>query len=262
MSLDSKANNKYPQNSTKDCIDIAVIRLPRISNFTDFLALETMPNISLRYVTNPKELGTPDLLIIPGSKNTIADMKFLRETGFEREINNLRNSQTTIIGICGGLQMLGKKISDPNGIEGELSEINGLGLLPINTILTEEKKLIQTQGTISNLPFADKGIPFQGYEIHAGESEICGNKNKTKTLTDCEDSKNYGYFTEDGTVLGTYIHGFFDSAELRTALLKKLANNNPAVAMFATENIQNLDKEQTYNHLADMLEKYIDLERF
>ncbi len=261
MSLDSKIQNRMNNKNKENAIDIVVIRLPRISNFTDFLPLETMPNVSLRYVSNPAELGTPDLLIIPGSKNTIADMKFLRESGFELKINKLRTSQTPIFGICGGLQMLGEKIFDPNGVEGELKEIRGLSLLPIETILTEKKKLTQTQGSISNLPFADGKIPFKGYEIHAGETKKIKSKNKIIKLTDCENLQNYGYFTENGNVLGSYIHGFFDSAELRIALLKNLVSNNPSSANFAIKDIVGIDKNKTYNNLADMLEKYIDIDK-
>ena len=168
-------------------IDIAVIRLPRISNFTDFLALETASGVSLRYVSQPGKLGNPDLVIIPGSKNTNADMKWLRESGFESKLKNLHRlepvrqgtapkdgqaSQTPIFGVCGGFQMLGEIILDPDSVEGNLYEISGLGLLPLETVLAGDKELSQVRGVVDALPFADKGTEFQGYEIHVGQTEF------------------------------------------------------------------------------------------
>jgi cobyric acid synthase CobQ/L-threonine-O-3-phosphate decarboxylase len=257
MSLDSKS--KLANLKDSNLIDIAVIRLPRISNFTDFLPLETMPGVSLRYISNPAKMGNPDLVIIPGSKNTIADMKFLRESGFESRIKNLRTSQTPIFGICGGLQMLGSRINDPDGIEGDCSEIRGLELLPIETILTENKKLTQIKGTISNLPFSEAGIPFKGYEIHAGRTAIT-DKKQIGELKESTSGQNLGYVSEDSNVMGTYIHGLFDSSLLCIDLIKWLASKNPAIGSYIPKEREPADKNQTYNRLADILEKYVDLD--
>jgi cobyric acid synthase CobQ/L-threonine-O-3-phosphate decarboxylase len=258
MSLDSK--EKSTIKTDHHLIDIAVIRLPRISNFTDFLPLETMHSVSLRYVSHPAKLGRPDLIIIPGSKNTIADMKFIRESGFESKIKNLRTSQTPIFGICGGLQMLGAKIYDPDNIEGELSEIDALHLLPIETTLTKEKKLTQIKGLISNLPFSDSDIPFEGYEIHAGETTFL-KKQKVNELKNPDSSDNLGYLSEDKSVTGTYIHGLFDSPALRTELIKWLVSKNSNIKNYSADDIPTPDKNQTYNKLADIFEKYVDLSK-
>ena len=260
MILDSKEHNSL-KNNEKEVIDIAVIRLPRISNFTDFMPLETVENVSLRYVSTPEEIGMPDLLIIPGSKNTIADMKFLQESGMEKEIKNLRNSQTDIIGICGGLQMLGETISDPRSVEGIDTQIQGLNLLPIRTTLSEKKKLTQIKGEISNFPYADTYVPFKGYEIHAGETELTDSEKEINIMTDKTMSAEYGYFTKDKKVAGTYIHGFFDSEKLRNSLLNYLAENKNADSALKFDNSTSVDKEKVYNDLANILEEYIDIDQ-
>ena len=259
MSLDSE-DQKFA-NINNEIIDIAVIRLPRISNFTDFMPFETIKNVSLRYVSTPEKLGSPDLVIIPGSKNTIADMKFLRKSGFETEIKNLRDSQTHIIGICGGLQMLGEKISDPDAVEGEEEKIKGLSFLPILTTLAKEKKLTQVKGEISNFPFTDTDVPFEGYEIHAGKTELTGSEKNINIMTDKTMTEEYGYFTENGKVTGTYIHGFFDSEKLRTSLLNHLAKNKTTNPGLTFGNTSSVDKDKVYDNLADMFKKYINLDK-
>lgn len=167
MGLDAKQTIKRDEY----LIDIAVVRIPRISNYTDFLALETVSGVSLRYVSDPRKLGQPDLVILPGTKNTISDMIFLKESGFEQKLGNLRSKDVPFIGICGGYQMLGNKITDPLGIEGDLAELDGLGFLKGHTEITEEKELAQVSGKVVSLPFAETGTGFSGYEIHMGVTE-------------------------------------------------------------------------------------------
>ncbi|MCK5844724.1 MAG: cobyric acid synthase, partial [Victivallales bacterium] len=168
MSLDSA--DRDSRGLDPSLIDVAVVRLPRISNFTDFLALENTPGINLRYVSNPRKLGKPDLIIIPGSKNTIGDMRFLRESGFEARLMTARNAHVPIFGICGGYQMLGERIADPDGVEGDTREIRGLGFLQLDTVLRGDKELSQVSGETLSLPFAESGAEFKGYEIHMGET--------------------------------------------------------------------------------------------
>ena len=261
MSLESKNRNET-DNSDSPLIDIAVIRLPRISNFTDFLALETVPEVSLRYVSEAAKLKKPDLVIIPGSKNSIADMKFLRESGFEIKLNNLRNVQTPIFGICGGLQMLGSEISDPDAVEGTISKIRGLNYLPITTVLTTDKKLTQLNGTISNLPFADSAIPVEGYEIHAGRTETVGKDPDIQILKDEKTDGTLGYFTGNGNILGTYIHGFFDTAALRKELLNFLiSRKNISSSAMPVIEVKSHNKNEIYDRLADIFEQHINLKK-
>lgn len=213
-----------PQESL---IDIAVMQLPRMSNYTDFLALENEKNVSLRYVSSRRELGKlPDLLIIPGSKNTIEDMRFLNESGLAACIIGAARKKVPVIGICGGYQMLGLEIKDPHHVEGDSPGIAGLGLLPLKTELMPDKELAQVQGvTARSFPFAPEGMPFTGYEIHCGTTNA-PHENAPLTINKRGSQNNLaetaGAVSPDGLVFGTYVHGIFDSDRLRGALLDHL----------------------------------------
>ena len=202
-------------------LDIAVIRLPRIANFTDFAALSGIEGVSVRYVTHRSELGTPDLLILPGTKNTLSDLRWLRESGLEAAILKLHEKGCLLFGICGGFQMLGKQVSDPDQTEGGGS-LRGLGLLDMETIFQPQKHQQQVQGTIAEpsgifAPLA--GSAITGYEIHMGRS-IAGSH--AMPFTRRADGTLNGYCNEAGTVYGTYLHGFFDTAETTADLLQLL----------------------------------------
>ncbi|MBQ9503466.1 MAG: cobyric acid synthase, partial [Lachnospiraceae bacterium] len=156
-------------------IDIAVIRLPRISNFTDFDIFESIKEVNLRYVSSVKELGEPDMVILPGSKNTMGDLKWLKSRGLDREIKE-HALKRPVFGICGGYQMLGLSIEDPQGIE-EGGSIEGLGLLPVRTVLKGKKKRARSEGRFKEVHgiFSGlSGLKCRGYEIHVGESEVEG----------------------------------------------------------------------------------------
>ncbi|MBQ8090672.1 MAG: cobyric acid synthase, partial [Pyramidobacter sp.] len=153
-------------------LDVAVIRLPRLSNFSDFTALAAVEGVGVRYVEKPSELGSPDLLIIPGTKNTIGDMKWLRENGLEAAVKKLASRGTVIVGICGGYQILGREIVDEEGVEGG-GTIAGMGLLPVVTRFVPEKRrtrtaarALETEGVLGDLA----GASLEGYEIHSGVS--------------------------------------------------------------------------------------------
>ncbi len=187
-------------------IDIAVIRLPRISNFTDFSPFSRFPTVSVRYVRNVFELGAPDLVVLPGTKSTIADLKWMRQNGLEAEILKQASRGTPVFGICGGLQMLGNSISDPYGTEGS-GEIAGMGLLPIETVFSKEKTRLQTKGEFSEVEgiFCGlNGLVYRGYEIHMGQSE------------------NAGAVTQNGNVYGSYIHGIFDENGIAESVVRAL----------------------------------------
>jgi adenosylcobyric acid synthase len=192
-------------------LDIAVIRLPRIANFTDVYVLEATDGIAVRYVGRPRELGHPDVVIIPGTKNTINDLLWMRQNGLEVSILQLANRGTMIFGICGGYQMLGEQISDGEGVEipggGKLA---GMGLLPVETVFFPEKQRKQVTGRVD----AFGGCPVEGYEIHMGHTTPIANKSggiNTDTL-----------LVERGNIYGTYLHGIFDCSAFRSAFCAAL----------------------------------------
>jgi adenosylcobyric acid synthase len=180
------------------------MRLPKISNFSDMDVFEQFPDVSVRYVSRADEVGSPDLVIIPGSKSTIADLRWLRETGLEEEIRRCCREDIPVFGICGGYQMLGEEVSDPEGVEGGGS-IKGLGLLPVRTVLAGDKRTEQYTGRFGKTEgiFEDlSGIEIEGYEIHMGRTETLSDFTSGGTGTSC------------GNAYGSYVHGIFDRGEV------------------------------------------------
>ena len=240
-------------NGALGLIDIAVIRLPRISNFSDFNIFESFDGVSLRYVDNVYTLGTPDMIIIPGSKNTIEDLKWMRENGLEASIKKA-SEDTPVFGICGGYQMLGDSIIDPDGVEGGGS-IRGMELLSMNTVLLAEKVRKQYAGkthTIDGIFSGLSGVEITGYEIHMGESRF--DEKKDKPLL--EDGS--GCYKDN--VYGTYVHGFFDGDEVASAIIKALAMKN-GVDLGKVESTSYEDiKEKEFDRLAAALREHLDME--
>ncbi|MBO7386737.1 MAG: cobyric acid synthase, partial [Lachnospiraceae bacterium] len=204
-------SERFYVNQTKE-IDVAVIRLNHISNFTDFDTFEQLDEVSVRYVKTPEELGNPDIIIIPGSKNTLEDLRAIKDNGLADLVKTkVLRDHTPIFGICGGYQMLGRRIEDPKGVESGGSE-EGLSLLPVDTVLGEEKTRTNFKGVISDSTGKFEGLkgkPVEGYEIHMG------------TTTPYEDlteftSERTGFC--QGNVYGTYVHGFFDRKEVLEAV--------------------------------------------
>ena len=195
-------------NQEKD-LDVAIITLKRISNFTDFHSLEIQPDVSVRYVMPGDAIGNPDLLILPGSKNTIEDMQVLQDSGIVDEIRQCADQGIRIFGICGGFQLLGKKISDPNHVESELDEIEGLGLLDVGTQMQGTKRTTQVQ-------VEHEGQLLEGYEIHMGETEISDQVSPFSriVLQNGEETSRYdGAVSPDKRIQGTYLHGVFDNSQ-------------------------------------------------
>ena len=187
-------------------IDIAVIRVPRISNFTDFNPFEYIEGVEVRYVGSVSELGNPDMIILPGTKNTMADLLWLRQSGLEAAVLKFHAKGKPIFGICGGYQMLGRSLSDPNGVE-HGGTMSGIGLLPHSTVFENEKVRTNAVGVLSNVEgiFSElSGKTYQGYEIHMGVSGVSGN------------------IINEGNVYGTYIHGIFDKEEIALTVVKAL----------------------------------------
>lgn len=237
-------------------IDLAVIRYPRISNFTDFNMFEQIPGVSVRYVSNVRELQNPDMIFLPGSKNTMEDLKWMRQNGLEAAVKK-KASQVPVFGICGGYQMLGMEISDPYESESG-GWMRGMELLPVKTVLQKEKTRCQTSGTVPKLQgiFASlSGAAYQGYEIHMGETVWAEEEDlvKGEPIPAVAQAKTCA-------VYGSYIHGIFDQADLALRIVRELA----AKKGIELEETGMLDyqewKEQQYDKLAAVLREYLDME--
>ncbi|MBP5211876.1 MAG: cobyric acid synthase CobQ, partial [Pyramidobacter sp.] len=237
-------------------IDVAVIRLPRLSNFSDFTALAAVDGVGVRYAEKPSELGSPDLLIIPGTKNTIGDMKWLRSSGLEAAIKKLASRGVPVIGICGGYQILGREIVDEEGVE-DGGTIAGMGLLPVVTRFVPEKRRTRTAARAleSGGIFADlTGAALEGYEIHCGVSV---RDEGAPPLIRLEDGTLDG--AQRGSVYGCYLHGFFDSEEARAAVLGALARKK-GVTLTAEPFDWKAYKEKQYDLLAQTLRDSLDMD--
>ena len=242
---DSLTERFSRQEGRRD-IDLGVIRLPKISNFTDFGPFERYNNVSLRYVGSLRELGNPDMILLPGTKSTIADLLWLRQSGLEAAIQKAAAAGTPVFGICGGYQMLGRSVSDPEGAEAEKgTQVAGMGLLPVDTVFRGEKRQTQVSGTLNpveGLLSPLSGMAYQGYEIHMGRSgdapAILGK----------------------GCVYGTYIHGIFDAPGIAEALLGALCRKKG----LSPETLAAFDpaayKERQYDLLAQAVRDNLDME--
>lgn len=203
------AKLEFSERDAAKPIDIAVIRLPKISNFTDFDALSQNPAASVRYVGDAKGLSGADIIILPGSKNTIEDLRWLRESGLEAAIKKEAVTGTPVVGICGGFQMLGQRISDPFGVEGG-GDMRGMQLLDIETVFAGEKTRTQIKGRVNALTgfFAPlSGCELEGYEIHMGESRPLSAEPFFAKLSN---QREDGFVSEN--IFGSYLHGLFDAA--------------------------------------------------
>lgn len=240
-------SERLDKNTAQKLIDIAVIRLPYLSNFTDFNAFEPYENVSLRYVNRISDLHNPDMIILPGSKSTISDLLWLRQSGLEAAIQKAVSSGTLLFGICGGYQMLGKKISDPDQVEGTLfQEVSGMGFLDMETRFHGEKVQTQTSGVFSQVPgllAPLNGLRYEGYEIHMGRS-----KEELPPLF------------SNGTVYGSYIHGIFDAPGVADTILHVLCRKK-GIDEHALNTFTLADyREQQYDKLADAVRKGLNMD--
>ena len=243
-------------------IEIVVIRLPRISNFTDFEILKREKDVCVRFVGNAQSIGEPDLIILPGSKNTIGDLTFIKENGIADMIKSLAKNGTMVIGICGGYQMLGKEISDPEETESEIAQIGGLGLLNAITTFRQGKNTYQVKARIdSNNTFNIK-CDMSGYEIHMGETELLNGASPFLKIIERSGKKvnlDDGTISKDGNVIGTYVHGIFDNDEFRLELINCLRRKKD-LSPIQHENLSKVDKERQYDKLADLFRKHINMD--
>ncbi len=216
------------KSQTGYILDVAVIRLPHIANFDDFDPLAAEEGVRLRYVERGDELGAPDLVILPGSKTTMADLEYVRSVGLDQEIVSKAAGGTAVIGICGGYQMLGERLLDPLRVESPAGEAVGLGLLPVTTTFSREKETHRIKGEVvgeAGLVAEARGSRIEGYEIHMGRTFGEDLKAPFRVLSRsgrATDERD-GAMSVDGGVMGTYIHGLFHNSELRRGVLGWLA---------------------------------------
>lgn len=263
VALEERREDKRARQAQKlkleECLDIVVIRLPFVSNFTDFDPLEDELDVNLRYVKDPSELGRPDCIILPGSKNTLADLRFLWESGLAEQIQRMWKESVSVIGICGGYQMLGRVVRDPLRTESDLEEIQGLGILPMDTEFALDKHTVQSHGKVlSEGLFFDRcrGTDIVGYEIHMGRSFVDG-----PPLFEIEaQEQGYGDGILSGSAFGTYLHGIFDNDPLRTAFLEWLWESRGETRRVENSQSQAAIREQAFNELADWVRNSVDME--
>lgn len=245
------------QKEIAEGIDIAVIRLPRISNFTDFQALSFSPQVSLRYVDHISQLKKPDVIILPGTKSTMKDLKWLRQCGLEAAILRLAGEGTLLFGICGGYQMLGERIEDPDQVEGE-GTLKGLSVLPVVTCFEKEKVRTRVKGQIANLPGmwqSLSGKRISGYEIHMGKSYFTDDEACAFVQLNGADE---GCFKEN--VMGTYLHGIFDKEDFREAFVEFLCRRK-GIDFGEIQTISYQEyRQQQYDNLAAILRESLDMD--
>lgn len=237
-------SERFNFNNKKSLIDIVIIKFPRISNFTDFNPLQYIKGVNVRYIEKVKDFNEPDLIILPGTKNTIEDLLWLRTSGLEAAILKHNSKNKPIIGICGGYQILGKTIEDPFFMEYG-GKVDGLGLLDCKTTFSKEKKTKKVSGRLEFVEGIFKelsSLPYEGYEIHMGDTT--NNKN----------------IVSKGNTYGSYIHGLFDKEDISKVIIKSLLKSKGLSAYDIKTFDINSYKESQYKKLADEVRKSLDIE--
>ncbi|MDH4321258.1 MAG: cobyric acid synthase, partial [Desulfobulbaceae bacterium] len=230
-------------------VTVAMIDLPHISNFTDVEPFLAEPDVHLRVVRKPDELGTPDAIILPGSKNVIADLKWLHDSGMGARIGQLAASGTTeIVGICGGFQILGRHVDDPHQIESAGECLHGLGLIEMTTVLEKEKTLVRQQGF--HLP---SGLPVHGYEIHHGQSRA-----SSRPILRWENGETAGIEERGGKLWGSYLHGIFDADPFRRWFIDRLRTGRGLAAEGRV--LAAYDLEPAFDRLAQTVRAALDMD--
>ncbi len=256
---DSLSERLDAQGEARAAIQIAVVRLPHLSNFTDFGALERISGVAVRYVSTVQQLEGADLIILPGTKSTMDDLRWLRMCGLEGRIQRMHGAGTPVLGICGGYQMMGRRLSDPDGVESG-GEMAGMGLLPTETIFRAAKTTTQAEGRILKpegifAVLAD--VPTVGYEIHMGETARLEGAQPFQCLQREEQAIEDGCVY--GNACGTYLHGVLDTPAVLEPLLAALMEQKGLDA----ERIEAFDpiayKEEQYNKLADLVRNALDM---
>lgn len=255
---DSLALERKSMQAERGMVNVAVVLLRHLSNFTDFNVLERDPRVHLFYTNNTEELAKADVIILPGSKSTLDDLLDLRRNGVAQAIVRAHREGTTILGICGGYQMLGMEVCDPDGVEGEIERLPGLGLLPVTTRMTGEKTTKQVR-FVTNRPEdtsfkqEEEDYSCEGYEIHMGVTEPVEGASG-HPLNKLSDGRMDG-FRVNATCMGTYVHGILDNPSFIDQLLKPFADKLSEVGSFDHKNF----KEEQYNKLANHVRSHVNM---
>ncbi len=266
LNLDDEdsVTDRFNNRSDDRALKVQVILLPRISNFTDFNPLELHDDVNLTYIREPQELNSPDLLIIPGSKNTIEDLLHLQKRGWENVLKNYVGRGGLLLGICGGFQMLGQRILDPRGVESTSPEVKGFNFLSMETVMAAEKSTRQVEAFWR---YRDNGLfsamgkeeRLVGYEIHMGITDY---REVNHPIYVSTTGQWEGAVNEKGNVFGTYLHGLFDSFSWTNNLLNSLRRRKglPSKSSISAKTYQEY-KENEYNRLADTVRENLDMDQ-
>lgn len=249
-------SNGFAEGGT---LDIAVLRLPRMANFTDVDPLLTEPDVRLRFVSSVSQWGEPDIVILPGSKNTVADLRFLYDSGLAFKLLAHVEGGGRLLAICGGYQMLGRRLLDPELVESDLPEIEGLGLIPAETVFVREKRTERVAG-VAELPFAPAGEPVEGYEIHRGRTSFLEAVKHPFRIGAGDGSRADGYVSDDGKVWGTCLHGILHHDGLRRAWLNEARRAKGWPEVGAAEAFRER-RERSFDRLARHVREHLDMER-
>ncbi len=237
-------------------LDIAILALPHMANFDEFDPLARRDGVRLRYVRQASDFGRPDLLIIPGSKTTVGDLHALRQSGLEESVRGHLATDWPLIGICGGMQMLGSSIHDPDGVESDQPEVDGLNILDIDTNFMGDKLTTRTRGTIvgnTGLLAGATGLPFAGYEIHVGVSDSRGLA--TPVMNPEDGGPPVGFMDNRGRVLGTYVHDLFKNDAVVDKILSNVASMRGSSGQYVRDDFS---QDEEYNKLARHLRESLD----
>ncbi len=254
---EDSVTDKFSTANINGEISVSVIRLPHISNFTDFDIFRLFPDVKLKFVTAAGSLDDADIIIIPGTKNTLDDLSFLRSTGMDREIMKHHEKGKLLAGICGGYQMLGTAVHDPHGVESSRPTVKGLGLLPVETVLMKDKTTVRTSGTVLiDCGYAEGlgGLEVKGYEIHMGETTgVPGGMEFIKSAAGMD-----GIFLNN--IMGTYMHGIFDSHEFSRRLVNNVRKSKGLEPLIETLSYREF-RDREYDRLAGILRESVDMKK-
>lgn len=264
---DSVSLQEMPRNQIMHDVHIAIIQTPKISNFTDFDAFTHEPDVNVRFIQQGDLIGSPDLIILPGSKNTTEDLLYLKRQGYDHDIKALAAKGIPVVGICGGYQMLGEKVCDPLHVESSNDAVEGLGLMPYVTTMQGEKNTYQVEFNCETLPFLGmdfKGSHLKGYEIHMGETVLTHSAQSLFNIVRRSSQSvqvQDGYINETHHIFGTYCHGIFDNDDLRRAIINALRKRKGLETLPVQFRYRQY-KESEFDRLADTVRKHFDMKKF
>lgn len=269
IAVDAEDSLALPAGKVDGEIDVAVVHFPHVSNFTDFDPLLAEPDVRLRWVRRVEELGDPDVLLLPGTKNTMADLQWLWDTGLGKAAADLARRGRWVVGICGGFQMLGRRLVDPEGVEGAgPGESTGLGLLPTETVFDPRKRTVRAEGCVAGrgeVLVSLAGIPLEGYEIHMGRTHWASWEEMRPfallTRSGERQPSPDGAVSPDGRVWGTYLHGLFDRPEFRRSWLNRVREDKGLPPRAKAGPDMGAVREESFNRLAELLRACVDWER-